>query len=178
MRRALAAVVGFAGLVACSRDDVAKSSPPPPKSAAPPASASAVAPGAGDRSGTSIANAKALVRGTPTTFTVPCTGAAVYVGPFTLAHDPQKLVLQAEVKGTGKGQVCTPDGQFVDAKDQSPRVAGLPCVEEGKAQAVKLEYEYSPGNGGNAANPVYWRVKQESAKPAGCETVTVTLTHP
>jgi hypothetical protein len=177
MKNVFAIVAAVVGLVACSRDDVGKTPPPTPKSApsAAPA-ASGGAPGAGDRSGSSIANAKALVKGTPTTFTVPCDGSAVYVGPFTLTRDPEKLAVRAEAKGTSKAQVCMPDGHWVDAKGGNPSIASVPCVEDGKPAQTTLQYEYSPGNGGSNVTPVYWRIKHESAKPAGCDTITVTLT--
>lgn len=172
-------VIGSVSVVACSRDEAGKTAPPTPK-AAPSAMpvASGGAPGAGDRSGSSIANAKPLLKGTPTTFTIPCNGTPVYVGPFTLSRDPEKLVIRAEAKGTSANQVCTSDGHFVDAKDANPTVSSIPCVEGGKAQQAKLEYEYSPGNGGSGMTPVYWRVKSDGAKPAGCDTVVVTLSYP
>lgn len=172
MRRVVVTVIVLAGLVACSRDEAAKKAPPTMPAG------SAGAPGAGDRSGTSIANAKALTRGTPTTFTVPCNGAAVYVGPFALTRDPEKLVINADVKGTTNAQVCISSGHFVDAKDAHTGVAGIPCVEQGKPGSAKLVYEYSPGNGGNGATPVYWSVKHDEVKPPSCDTVTVTLTQP
>ncbi|MBS2020654.1 MAG: hypothetical protein JST00_47815 [Deltaproteobacteria bacterium] len=166
-------------LAACSRDEAAKNKPVATKPAATTVpAASAGAPGAGDRSGTSIANAKPVVPGVPTTFTLPCNASAVYVGPFSMSKDPETLVVNAEVKGTTKSQVCVVEGHWVDAKGGNPAIAGLPCVEGGVAQKTTLAYEYSPGNGGSGVNPVYWRIKLDAAKPAGCDTVEITLRTP
>lgn len=166
-------------LSACSRDELGKN-PPPSRGAAPSAApaASAGAPGAGDRSGSSIANAKALLPRAPVTFTVPCDGSPVYVGPFTLARDPERVVVRAEAKGTSKAQVCVTDAHWVDAKGGNPSIAGIPCVEDGRTEKATLSYEYSPGNGGASVNPVYWRIKLDGPKTAGCDTVQVTLSYP
>lgn len=167
-------------LSACPREGppkggaTAKTTPPAVTATA----SSAGAVGAGDRSGSSFANARPLPRGTSTTFSVPCSGAPVIVGPFSLTHDPERLVVRADAKGSSLAQVCVPDGHWVDAAGENAVVAGIPCVEGGRTVSTNLEYEYSPGNGGNAVNPVYWRVKLVDPKPAGCDTVTVTLALP
>lgn len=165
MRRAAPHLIVALALIGCSRAETKTKTEP---------AAAAGAPGAGDRSGKSIANARALVAGTPTVFQVPCTGEKVYVGPFTMRHDPERLVVRASVKGTSASQVCIHEGHWVDARGEHPAIAGLPCVEGAAATETKLEYEYSPGNGGSSMTPVYWQVRHSEPKPA-CETVTVTL---
>ncbi len=149
---------------------------PAPASAAPAAKSDKGAPGAGDRSGKSIANAMALRPGVPLSFRAPCSGAPLYVGPFTFTKSPEKLQVRAEVTGTSTEQICWGTAHFVDNVGARPVVAGLPCVEGGKPHTVTLEHEYSPHNGGSDVTPVYWELKNDEKKPEGCHTVDVKLT--
>lgn len=151
---------------------------PPPVASAAPAPAASGAPGAGDRSGKSIANAMPVVRGTPTKFRLPCSGAGVFVGPFAFTKSPEILSLRAEIKGTTGEQVCRGEAHFVDGAGGKPAVAGLPCVEGGNPAAVTLTHEHSPHNGGNDANPVFWHLRGGDPLPDGCGTLDVTLTLP
>jgi len=182
-KHVLGGLLGLILSIGCTRSEPPKDAPAKPAataSVAPAATVSATAsgaPGAGDKSGNPIANARPLLPGSPSTFTVPCSGQKLYVGPFSMKRDPERLVVRASVKSNSGVQVCATEGHWVDAKGQSPSVAGLPCAEGTKPVEAKLEYEYSPGNGGNAVNPVYWEVVHPSPK-ASCETVTVTLSMP
>lgn len=152
------------------------STPAAPAPAAPAAKSDKGAPGAGDRSGKSIANAMALRPGAPTTLRAACSGAPVYVGPFTFTKSPTKLELRAEVKGTSAAQICRGAAHFVDSAGGRPQVAGLPCVHDGKTETATIEHEYSPANGGSDVTPVYWELKNDEKKPEGCDTIDVKLT--
>ncbi|MBK6465394.1 MAG: hypothetical protein IPF92_30975 [Myxococcales bacterium] len=178
---ALAAAVAMTA-AGCTK----KQDPPPPPAATPAAPAPAApaaksdkgAPGAGDRSGKSIANAMALRPGAPTTLRAACSGAPVYVGPFTFAKSPTKLELRAEVKGTSAAQICRGTAHFVDSAGKRPQTAALPCVQDGKPVTVTIEHEYSPHNGGSDVTPLYWELKNDEKKPEGCDTIDVKLTLP
>lgn len=150
--------------------------PASPAPAAPAAKSDKGAPGAGDRSGKSIANAMALRPGAPTTLRAACSGAPVYVGPFTFTKSPTKLELRAEVKGTSAAQICRGAAHFVDSAGGRPQTAGLPCVQDGKTVTATIEHEYSPHNGGSDVTPLYWELKNDEKKPEGCDTIDVKLT--
>lgn len=179
MTLALAAAVAVTA-AACTKKDPPPAptpAPPPaaPASAAPAAKSDKGAPGAGDRSGKSIANAMALRPGAPLSFRASCSGAPLYVGPFTFTKSPEKLQIRAEVTGTSKEQICWGVAHFVDGAGARPSVAGLPCVENGQPHSTTLEYEYSPHNGGSDVTPIYWELKSDEKKPEGCHTVDVKL---
>lgn len=155
---------------ACKNDPPAADKPAAPK-AAPTANASAA--GGGDKSGSSVPNARPLSKDAPTSFTVPCSGS-FFVGPFSLKKDPEQLVVQAKVKSVKGTQVC-PGGKWVDASGKFVAVAGLGCVENANVVDVKISYEYSPGNGGSSASTVYLSLEYPEPKPASCDSAQVTL---
>lgn len=178
---ALAAAVAVTAAGCTKKQDPAPTAPPAatpaaPAPAAPAAKSDKGAPGAGDGSGKSIANAMALRPGASASFRAACSGAPIYVGPFTFTKSPEKLQLRAEVKGTSAQQICRGTAHFVDSAGGRPAVAGLPCVHDGKTETATIEHEYSPANGGSDVTPVYWELKNDEKKPEGCDTIDVKLT--
>lgn len=160
-----------------------KDAPAPPKekpttaaTAAPKVTAAQGTDGGGDGSGTSMANARALQKGAPATFTLTCS-ATVYVGPFRFTKDPEKLLIQGKTKNASTAQICV-GGEWLDGAGKVIGPSGIGCADGKAAAAGNPELEYSPGNGGNGANPVYLALRFSEPKPAGCPSIDVTLSLP
>lgn len=171
----LAPLLGIGG---CTKD-----APPPPKDK--PATTAAPGPkvtaaegtdGGGDGSGTSIANARALRKGTPATFTLTCS-ATVYVGPFRFAKDPEKLLIDGKTRNASADQICV-GGEWLDGAGKVVGPSGLGCADGKGTGAGKPELEYSPANGGNGTNPVYLALHFSEPKPAGCPSIDIALSLP
>lgn len=174
---ALAGVLAFSlAVLACAKEPRKEERPgaaasPARAAAAPPAASGA--PGAGDKTGSSLANARALTQGSPVTFELPC-DAPVVLGPFRFTRDPEKLAVHARARSLQGEQICV-GGSWVKATGAPAGGAGVGCPE-GPHEAIQdVEYEYSPGNGGNDGNPVFLRFAHEPPRPKGCATVSLTL---
>lgn len=163
----IAVVIGLGG-GGCKKDKPAPSGAS--SAAGPPAQGT---DGGGDGSGSSIANARALSKTSPATFTIPCAGA-MYIGPFRFTRDPETLALHSVAKSPSGAQICA-GGSWVDSSGTFSGTVGLGCPEAEKVAETDVTFEYSPGNGGNGTNPVYLMVKFDEAKPAGCKSAEVTL---
>jgi len=152
-----------------------------PNSSAPSASgvpvAEGAAPGAGDKSGTSSANAKALEKGKPVDLVVPCKGKT-YVGPFTFSKDPSKLQIAVELKNeSSQDQICA-GGWWVDGAETFVENARIGCVEKALPRKETFSAEYSPHNGGSSANPVFLKLGFDEDQPDGCQSIKVKLSLP
>lgn len=165
----------FVMLAAMLLGGCTKDAPAPPKDG-PKVTAAQGTDGGGDGSGTSIANARALRKGAPATFTLACS-ATVYVGPFRFTKDPEKLVLQGKAKNSSTAQICV-GGEWLDGTGKVLGPSGIGCADGKAAAEGKPELEYSPGNGGNGANPVYLALKFGEPKPPGCPSIDVALSLP
>ena len=140
---------------------------------APKPAAGAGTDGGGDRSGTSAANARALLKGAPVALKLDCK-QTVYFGPFQMAKDPETLTIKSTSKTPSGVQVCI-GSEFHDSKGAHVGGGAMGCVDGTHTGAGTAAYEYSPGNGGAGANPVYLSVKFAEPKPEGCPTVDLTL---
>lgn len=175
-------VLGSASIAACSKDPPPTPSAPPTevKPVAAPAAekpaAPAGAPGAGDFSGSSIANAKALKPGVPLAVTLPCSGS-VFVGPFTFNKDPERVLIQTLGRSNSGGQECL-GGSWQDKSGTFLETAGFGCPEGTNTSPGTAQFDYSPGNGGHGANPVFLELKAPDGLAADCKPPTVTLTLP
>lgn len=176
----LVALVPLLAIVGCTKE-----APPAPKDKTPAPSATAAAPkasaaqgtdGSGDGSGSSIANARALRKGTPATFTLTCS-ATVFTGPFRFTKDPEKLLIEAKAKNASPSQICV-GGEWLDGSGKVIGPSGIGCADGKGSAEGKPELEYSPGNGGNGTNPVYLALKFGEPKPEGCPSIDVTLLLP
>ncbi len=172
-------------LLALCLEGCTKDAPPPPTdkpsttataTTARSVSAAQGTDGGGDGSGSSLANAKALQKGAPATFTLTCS-ATVYIGPFRFTKDPEKLVIQGKGKNSSAAQICV-GGEWLDGSGKVIGPSGIGCADGKGAAEGKPEIEYSPGNGGSGANPVYLALKFSDPKPAGCPSIDVTLSLP
>lgn len=174
MTRRVSVTVALCLVAGCTKEATAPKKEKP--SATSTAGASLGTDGGGDRSGTSMANAKALQKGAPVTFTLTCS-ATTYVGPFRFTKDPETLVIQGHAKNASASQICV-GGEWLDGAGKAIGPSGIGCADGKGTTDGKPELEHSPGNGGNSANPVYLALRFSEPKPAGCPSIDVTLTLP
>jgi hypothetical protein len=173
---ALACLAFACGSKASTSQNSSSSSAQPPNSGKP-SSSVAGAPGAGDKSGSSSANAKELVKGKPVEVSVPCKGR-VYFGPFTFSKDPSKIELSAElVNDSSQDQICA-GGWWVDGAERFVENARIGCVEKKLPRKDTFAAEYSPHNGGSNANPIYLQLGFDEDQPDGCQSIRVKLNVP
>ena len=118
------------------------------------------------------ASARALPAGPPISFTIGC-AADFLVGPFELARSGDTVGLAGTNRSVDGSQLCAPAAEWVDATGAVVAPAGFGCAEGPDATTSELTYEYSPDNGGNAANPVYLHIRRED--PEGCVASEITL---
>ena len=154
---------------ACGSGSSASPASPATNPAPPPASVRAGEPPSPTGA---VASARPLPAGPPISLTIGC-AADFLVGPFELARSGDTLALAGTNRSIDGQQVCAPAAEWVDATGAPIAVAGFGCAEGPEAVTSELTYEYSPDNGGNAANPVYLRIHRED--PAGCPTSEITL---
>lgn len=124
---------------------------------------------------TSIATALPLAAGASFDLTLPC-GVKAYFGPVTFSSEGQRLALVTRVRSPSGKQVCG-GGAFVDGGDVQQAVAGTGCIDGSHEHPANLEYPYTPGAGGPAANPIYlsaW-TSDGTANPAGAECDALSL---
>jgi len=167
-------VIVFA--VGCKSSDKPESSSTARGSAAPSAAALAVAPGAGDKSGTSISNAMAVEPGKTATGLFPCGGSLV-MGPFSFTQEPTKVRLNVTAKNTSTNQACL-GGSWVDGKGKFISVAGIGCLDPGTSHEATVEIEYSPNSGGINANPMYLDLRYGQATPPNCKPLPLEIRLP
>ena len=144
-----------------------------PASTATPATTSASEP-APDPSAppTDVAHARALNVGPPIELEIPCTGA-VFVGPFVLQTEGESVTLASAF--TAAEQTC-PTVSWVNGAGEFVEVSGVGCNEAGQRSTAEQTYRYAPGEGGNAATPVYLRLTLvDSVGPAVCAPVRLQL---
>lgn len=118
-----------------------------------------------------LAAARALAVGESVQLEVGCEGA-VYLGPFAFASDGQAVTLEGT--HTAQAQTCL-GANFVDASDAFVAVGGFGCSDGGQTSTAEASYEYSPGNGGNAASPVFVKVAVGDPRPEPCAPSRVTV---
>lgn len=121
--------------------------------------------------GTSIASATPLPVGAKVEGTLAC-GQKAYVGPFEFTKDPETIEIKASIRTVAaSGQACG-GGHSVDKTGQPVATLGFGCSTGGPHEEV-VSLQYSPGNGGSGATPVYFEVMLADA---ACEEAVVTLT--
>lgn len=170
----LAPLVAVVALVACKAKDAPQgAATASTASNAPKPAAGQGTDGGGDRSGTSAANARALLKGAPVALKLDCKHT-VFFGPFQMAKDPETLTIKSTSKTPSGTQVCI-GSEFHDAKGTQVGGGAMGCVDSAHVVEGAATYEYSPGNGGAGANPVYLSVKFAEPKPEGCPSVDLTL---
>jgi len=165
--------IGFAVLfvAGCNRDQPSPNKAAP--SAAPAAAPASGTDGGGDGSGAGLANARALKSGSPVTLTLTCS-AKVWFGPFALTKDPQKLLIDGKMKTPTGKQICM-GGEFTDKTGAHVGGTSFGCADGTHGAEGTSTYEYSPGNGGSGATPVYLALAFGEPKPEGCPSAEVTL---
>lgn len=171
----LTPLVIVVALVGCKDKDAPQSTGPTSSTVANPSKPATGlgTDGGGDRSGTSVANARALLKGTPVALKLDCK-QTVFFGPFQMAKDPETLTIKSTSKTPSGAQVCI-GSEFHDPKGAHVGGGAMGCVDSAHAGTGAATYEYSPGNGGAGANPVYLSVKFADPKPEGCPSVDLTL---
>lgn len=120
-----------------------------------------------------MANARAVRPGAAVAFTLDCK-ASMYFGPFRFTKDPEKLSLVSTAKSPRGEQVCIA-GDWLDKTGAHVGGAAIGCVDGPHTADGTAVYEYSPGNGGAGANPVYLRTSFGEPKPSGCPSIELTL---
>lgn len=116
--------------------------------------------------------ALALPAGPPITLMVGCRFDA-FVGPFALTRSGESVTLVGTSRSVDGSQICAPSVEWVDGAAAFVSVSGLGCAEGPAPTSSELVYEYSPDNGGAAANPVYLHLHREDLD--GCVSAEVTL---
>lgn len=127
---------------------------------------------------TSIAAARPLAVGDVIELVLPCTDT-LYFGPVRFTAEGQHVTLVSKVRSVNGAQVCG-GGAFVDGDGVEQGGAGTGCVDSAFEYAARLDYAYTPGAGGSAANPIFltlWTATGigERVTTATCEQLRLHL---
>lgn len=143
--------------------------PPVTPTPPPPTPAPSVDPNAPP---TDLAHARALPLGPPITIEIPCAGS-VFVGPFAPSTEGETVRLASDF--VTSEQTC-PGAGWVDGTGAQVENAGVGCSDTGQHAVGEQTYRYAPGEGANAATPVYLRLTlEEIVGPAVCAPVSLQL---